>query len=142
MNNHISIRLENYNSVSSWFIRLCDKNNFDFSLIKWLDFEYIKYMINYPNICIHIQTTFDNINYSYPLIVNKPYKIVPINNLSQSLNSTDLDYLDYLDYLDHLEDYLLPSKKLKRANAVITLNASDMIELDTILKYIFSNFLN
>ena len=136
MNNHISIRLENYNSVSSWFIRLSDKNNFDFSLIKWLDFEYVKYVRNYPNICIHIQTTFDDMVYLYPLIVNKPYKIEPINNLSHSLNSTNLDDLD------DLEDYLPPSKKLKRANAVITLNASDMIELDTILKYIFSNFLN
>lgn len=136
MNNHISIRLENYNSVSSWFIRLSDKNNFDFSLIKWLDFEYVKYVRNYPNICIHIQTTFDDMVYLYPLIVNKPYKIEPINNLSQSLNSTDLDDLD------DLEHYLPPSKKLKRANAVITLNASDMIDLDTILKYIFSNFLN
>lgn len=137
MNNHISIRLENYNAVSSWLIRLDDKNNFDFSLIKWLDFEYIKYVRNYPNICIHIQMTFDDICYSYPLIVNKPYKIEPANNLSESFNSTDLGDLEDLD---DLEDYLPPSKKLKRANAVITLDACDMIELDTILKYIFLNF--
>jgi hypothetical protein len=138
MNNHISIRLENYNTVSSWLIRLGDKNNFNFSLIKWLDYEYVKYVRNYPNICIRIQITFDDTAYLYPLIVNKPCKIEPINNLSQSLNSTDLDDLEDLE---DLEDYFPPSKKLKRANAVITLYACDIVELDTILKHIFSNFL-
>ena len=149
MNNHITIRLEKYNSVYSWFIRLSDKNNFDFSLINWLDFEYIKYIRKYPSIGIHIQTTFDNINYLYPLIVNKPYKIEPENNLSHSLNSieskNDFDELEYLvDFGDstNLDNCLLPSKKLKRANAVITLDVFDIVELDSTLKYIFSNFSN
>lgn len=158
MNNHITIRLEKYNSVYSWFIRLSDKNNFDFSLINWLDFEYIKYIRKYPSIGIHIQTTFDNINYLYPLIVNKPYKIEPENNLYHSLNSidskNDFDELEYLGDLEDLEDLgdledsinldhcLLPSKKLKRANAVITLDVFDIVELDSTLKYIFSNFSN
>lgn len=67
------------------------------------------------------------------MTVNKPYKIDPINNLSQSFNSSDLE---------DSKDYLPPSKKLKRANAIITLDACDMVELDTILKYIFANFIN
>ena len=149
MNNHITIRLEKYNSVYSWFIRLSDKNNFDFSLINWLDFEYIKYIRKYPSIGIHIQTTFDNINYLYPLIVNKPYKIEPENNLYHSLNSidskNDFDELEYLGDLGdstNLDNCLLPSKKLKRANAVITLDVFDIVELDSTLKYIFSNFSN
>ena len=92
---------------------------------------------------------FDNINYLYPLIVNKPYKIEPENNLYHSLNSieskNDFDELEYLgDFGDstNLDNCLLPSKKLKRANAVITLDVFDIVELDSTLKYIFSNFSN
>jgi hypothetical protein len=127
-------------------------------LINWLDFEYIKYIRKYPSIGIYIQTTFDNINYLYPLIVNKPYKIEPENNLSHSLNSieskndfNDVEYFEdfkdfedfeYLKYSTNLDNCLLPSKKLKRANAIITLDVFDIVELDSTLKYIFSNFSN
>ena len=136
MNNHISIRLENCNDVSTWLIILNNKNIFDSNLIKWLDFEYATYMLNYPNICIYIQLTFDNVNYSYPLSTNKPYKINPNYDSPNSTDTPDLQYFEDLD------DYLPPSKKLKRANAVTSFDISTMTELDSTLKYIFSNFSN
>ena len=139
MDEYISLRIIDFNSIHTWFIKLNnDKKYFTSNLINWLDQEYCKYNKSCKNIYIYLQMRFENNNYVYPLDSKKTKKDLENDILINNILLNNKIHLN--NSLNNI--HLIHLKKNKRANAMITININDYEELINIFKSIFSKFLN